>query len=55
MADVYELNGEVFTSIELYLEALAHEYASGDSDLVVTKLEEDGLSLSDIGVRPTGA
>ncbi|MBC7746772.1 hypothetical protein H7Y40_02190 [Pedobacter sp.] len=55
MSGVYELNGEVFTSVELYLEALAHEYKTGDSELVLTKLDDDGLALSDLGVRPAGA
>lgn len=54
MSDIYELNGEVFTSVGLYLEALAHEYKTGDGELVLTKLEENGFTLADLGVRPEG-
>lgn len=54
MSDIYEFNGEVFTNVELYLEALAHEYKTGDRELVLTKLEDDGFTLADLGVRPEG-
>lgn len=51
---VYELNGEVYENVEKFLEALAHEYKTGDSELVLSKLDEHGFELSDIGVRPHG-
>ncbi len=53
-SEVYELNGELYKSVEEFLEALAHEYRVGDSDLVISKLDDHGFELSDIGVRPHG-
>lgn len=50
----FELDGELFTNVEEFLEAAAHEYKEGDKDLAVSTLEEYGFSLSDIGVRPDG-
>jgi len=51
----YEFDGELFTSVETFLEAIAHEYKTGDSDLALTALDEYGFELSDLGVRPEGA
>ena len=53
-SEVYELGGELYKSVEEFLEALAHEYKTGDSDLVLSKLDDYGFDLSDIGVRPHG-
>lgn len=52
---VYEFNGELFVSVEEFLEALAHEYKTGDRDLALSALDEYGFVLSDLGVRPEGA
>jgi hypothetical protein len=52
--EVYELNGEIYDNVEVFIEALAHEYKAGDSELVLSKLDDYGLELSDIGVRPSG-
>ncbi len=51
----YEFDGQLFESESEFLEALAHEYTSGDTELVVDTLEQYGYSLSDINVRPEGA
>lgn len=51
----YEFDGELFTSVESFLEAIAHEYKTGDKDLALTALDEYGFELSDLGVRPEGA
>lgn len=55
MDPVYEFNGEMFESSGEFLDAVAHEYKHGDSDLAVQTLENYGFSLSDINVRPEGA
>lgn len=55
MGTVYELNGELFTSVEDFLEALAHEYKHGDKELALSVLDDNGFELSDLGVRPDGA
>lgn len=47
---VYEFNGELFENSGEFLDALAHEYKTGDKDIVVTTLEEYGFDLGDIGV-----
>lgn len=51
----YEFDGELFTSVEAFLEALAHAYRIGDKDLALSTLDEYGFELSDLGVRPEGA
>ena len=53
--DVLEFDGELFDTVGDFLQAMAHEYKVGDSDLVVSTLEDYGFELSDIGVRPHGA
>lgn len=55
MGEAYEMNGELFTSVESFLEAAAHEYTTGDKELALTKLDEYGFDINDIGVRPAGA
>ena len=55
MGDAYELNGELFTSVEAFLEALAHEYKTGDRELVLSVLDDYGFDISDINVRTEGA
>ena len=53
--EVYEFDGELFENVGDFLQALAHEYKAGDSELVVSTLEDYGFDLADIGVRPKGA
>ncbi len=48
MGNAYELDGELFTSVGEFLDAAAHEYKHGDSDLAVQTLEDYGFSLSDV-------
>lgn len=55
MGEAYEFDGELFTSVEAFLEAVAHTYKTGDSDLALSALDDYGFELSDIGVRPEGA
>ena len=52
--EVYEFDGELFEKVGDFLQALAHEYKVGDSELVVSTLEDYGFDISDIGVRPKG-
>lgn len=52
--EVYEFDGELFENVGDFLQSLAHEYKVGDSELVVSTLEDYGFDLSDIGVRPHG-
>ena len=47
---IYEFGGEIYENAGTFLDALAHEYKSGDKELVVTALEDYGFDLSDIGV-----
>jgi hypothetical protein len=50
----FEIDGQLFDNVEEFLEAVAHEYKAGDRDLAISKLEDYGFSLEDIGVRPEG-
>lgn len=52
MANAYEFEGELYSSVGELLDALAHEYKTGDREAVVDALEEYGFSLSDLSVRP---
>lgn len=52
--EVYEFEGQLYTTEGEFLGALAHEYRTGDQELVVDTLENCGYSLSDINVRPGG-
>lgn len=45
---IYQLQGEVYESLGEFLSALAHEYRTGDRDLVLSTLDDYGLDLSDI-------
>ncbi len=49
---VYEFDGELYRSVEEFLQVAAHEYRDGDSNYAMNKLEDYGFGLSDIGVRP---
>jgi len=51
---VYEFEGDLYQSVEAFLEAVAHAYKTGDRSLAVSSLEDYGFDLSDIGVRPDG-
>ncbi len=48
MGNAYELDGQLFTNVGEFLDALGHEYKHGDKDLAVQTLEDYGFSLSDI-------
>ena len=52
--EVYEFEGQLYRSAGEFLDVLAHEYRTGDKELVVDTLEKYGYSLSDINVRPGG-
>lgn len=52
MGQSYEFDGEVFDSVEEFLQALAHAYKEGDRELALSTLDDYGFSLSDLGVRP---
>ncbi len=54
MGQVLEFEGQLYESEGEFLDALAHEYTSGDQELVVDMLEKYGYSLSDLPVRPGG-
>ncbi|HMR72893.1 MAG TPA: hypothetical protein PKD68_02690 [Candidatus Saccharibacteria bacterium] len=52
--DVYEFEGTLYETSGELLDALAHEYRSGDKTLVVDTLERYGFTINDINVRPGG-
>lgn len=52
MGEAYEFDGQLFTNSGEFLDAISHEYKSGDRDLAVQTLEDYGFSLSDINVVP---
>lgn len=52
MGQAFEFDGQLFDTEGEFLDALAHEYKTGDRDLVVSTLEDYGYNLADIGVRP---
>lgn len=59
MGNAYELDGQLFTNVGEFLDAVSHEYKHGDSDLAVQTLEDYGFSVSDINTgthqpHPTG-
>lgn len=54
MANVYEFDGELFTNSGEFLDALSHEYKSGDKDLVIQTLEDYGFSIGDISTGSEG-
>lgn len=55
MGQAYEFEGEMYESVEEFLQAVAHAYKEGDRELALSRLDDYGFSLSDIGVRPEGA
>ena len=60
MGNVYELDGQLFTNVGEFLDAVSHEYKHGDKDLAVQTLEDYGFSVSDINAgtnqpHPAGA
>ncbi len=54
MGQAFEFDGQLFNNEGEFLDALAHEYKSGDKELVVDVLETYGYTLADLGVRPGG-
>jgi hypothetical protein len=52
MGQAYEFDGELFTNVNSFLDAVAHEYKTGDENYALTALEDYGFDISDIGVRP---
>ena len=54
MGEAYEFDGELYTSVEAFLEAVAHAYKSGDHEAALSALDVYGFELSDLGVRPEG-
>lgn len=48
MGNAYEFDGQLFTNVGEFLDAVSHEYKQGDKDLAVQTLEDYGFSLSDI-------
>lgn len=60
MGSAYEFDGELFTTVGEFLDAVSHEYRHGDKDMAVQTLEEYGFSVSDINTgdqqpHPTSA
>lgn len=60
MGNAYELDGQLFTNVGEFLDAVGHEYKHGDKDLAVQTLEDYGFSISDINTsdhqpHPTSA
>jgi hypothetical protein len=51
MGQAFEFDGQLFNTEGEFLDALAHEYKTGDRELVISTLEDYGYGLSDIGVR----
>jgi hypothetical protein len=51
MGQAYEFDGELFTNVNAFLDAVAHEYRTGDGDYAMSVLEDYGFELSDLGVR----
>ena len=54
MGQAYEFDGEVYDSVEEFLQAVAHAYKEGDREMALSVLDDYGFSLSDLGVRPHG-
>lgn len=48
--EVYEFNGVIYENSGEFLDALAHEYRTGDKERVIGILDDYGFDLSDIGV-----
>jgi hypothetical protein len=54
MGQAFEFDGQLYGNVEEFLNAIAHEYKTGDQDLARSALDDYGFNLSDIGVRPEG-
>lgn len=54
MGEAYEFDGQLFTTVGEFLDAVAHEYKHGDADLAVQALEDYGFSVSDISASGHG-
>lgn len=54
MDDAYEFDGELYTNVEEFLEAVAHAYKSGDREAALSALADHGFDITDLGVRPAG-
>lgn len=52
MGQAFEFDGQLFNNTGEFLDALAHEYKTGDKELVVDTLEKFGFTLADLHVRP---
>ena len=52
MSETYEFDGQVFETTGELLDALAHEYKTGDKEAAVDALETYGFSISDLNVAP---
>lgn len=48
MGEAYEFDGQLFTTVGEFLDAVSHEYKHGDKDLAVQALEDYGFTVSDI-------
>lgn len=48
MGNAYEFDGQLFTNVGEFLDAVGHEYKNGDKDLALQALEDYGFSASDI-------
>ncbi|MBI3888995.1 hypothetical protein HY312_00240 [Candidatus Saccharibacteria bacterium] len=46
---VYEFEGIIYENSGEFLDVLAHEYKTGDKEVVITLLEDYGFDRSDIG------
>ncbi len=51
MGEAYEFDGQLFTNSGEFLDAVAHEYKSGDRDMAVQALEDYGFTVGDIGAH----
>jgi len=54
MGNAYEFDGQLFTNVGEFLDAVSHEYKHGDADLAVQALEDYGFSVSDISIGDHG-
>jgi len=54
MSEAYEFDGELYTNVEEFLNAVAHAYKSGDHEAALSALDDHGFDLTDLGVRPEG-
>lgn len=52
MGEAYEFDGQLYTTTGEFLDAVAHEYKTGDRDFAVQALEDYGFNRGDIGATP---